>query len=263
VADECRSDLAQDVFAHRSRTLEADPDGVTLGALFGNASLPLWRDTLDLVATDPYALYGAEPAEGYPMGKVADWTRLTRAAVQNSRPVMTVLQFFKFTSQGRWPTQEELRNMSYMAIAEGANGLLYWSLGTGALAYVCDGSTPETSPSGSGSWCAFKVDLFSRLKAVVAEIKGLEAALAGVDRPELLAANNNPAVQTRVKFVNGTGYLITSNTTDSLVTASFTWSQGVRKVDVYGEARTVPAAGASFSDEFGPSQAHVYLITPN
>ncbi len=54
---------------------------------------------------------------------------------------MTVIQFFQFTSSGRWPTQAELRNMSYMAIANGANGLMYWSLGAGGLAYICDGST--------------------------------------------------------------------------------------------------------------------------
>jgi len=64
---------------------------------------------------------------------VADWTRNTRLALKDSRPFNTVLQFFQFTSQGRWPTRQELRNHAYMAIVEGARGLWWWSLGDNAL----------------------------------------------------------------------------------------------------------------------------------
>jgi hypothetical protein len=260
VADECRGDLAQDVFAHRSRTLEADPDGVTLGTLLGDASLTMWRDTVDLVATDPYPLYGAEPAGGYPLAQVADWTRASRAAVKDSRPVMTVIQFLLGTLNSRWPTQEELRNMSYMAIVEGANGLMYWSLGARALAYVCDGSTPEKSPGGSTSWCPFKVDLFSRLKAVVTEIKGLEAGLAGADRPDLLASNSNAAVRTRVKYADGIAYLLAYNSGTAVADVTFTLAQTPSSLTVYGEPREVSAAGGTFSDQLGAYAARVYRI---
>jgi len=261
VADECRGDLAQDVFARRGRALEADPDGVTLGTLFGDASLPLWRDTLDLVATDPYALYGAEPAGGYPLTKVADWTRTARAAVQDSRPVLTVLQFFQFTSLGRWPTQEELRNMSYMAIVEGANGLMYWSLGTNALAYVCDGSTPEKSPGGSESWCPFKVEQFNRLKAVIQEIGGMQRPLAAEDRGDLLIANSNPSsVHTRVKWLANTAYLVSSNVTGSQASATFTWASAPAAITVRGEKRSVTLEENRFSDVFKPYEAHVYVL---
>ena len=61
----------------------------------------------------------------------------------NARPFMTVLQFFKFTSMGRWPTLAEMRSHAYMAIVEGARGLMWWSLGANALRDVCPGWCDE------------------------------------------------------------------------------------------------------------------------
>jgi hypothetical protein len=171
-----------------------------------------------------------------------------------------VIQFFQFTSKGRWPTLEELRNMSYMAIAEGANGLLYWSLGVGALAYSCDGSTPEKSPAGTSSWCPFRVQQFQNLKTVVTELKGLEPVLVSVDRPDLLVSNSNPAVRTRVKYVNKTAYLIAYNATGSATSATFGWNFNPAAVTVHGENRSITPSGAWFTDDFGPYQARVYAV---
>jgi len=248
-ADECRGDLASEVFRHVQRMRTLDPDGVALGTLLGNADLELWRNSVDVLATDPYPLWGPEPAAGYPLSRVAEWTRLSREAVRNSRPVITVLQFFKATATSRWPSEQELRNMSYMAIAEGANGLLYWSLGARALAWVCSG------------WCEEKIEYFERLKAVMKELKSLEAVLVAVDRPELLASVSPPeAIRTRVKFAGGRAWLIASNVTGAALTASFTWSESLRGVSVFAERRSIPADGAQFSDAFAPYQAHVYAI---
>ena len=68
---------------------------------------------------------------------------------------MTVMQFFQFTSLGRWPTRPEMRNTAYMAITEGVHGLWWWSLGDNALAAVCSG------------WCTEKTQYMNNLKAVV------------------------------------------------------------------------------------------------
>jgi len=249
-ADECRGDLASNVFGHYQRMKSLDRDGLVLGTLLGNSQLVLWPEAVDLLATDPYPLYGAEPAEGYNFGLVADWTRRTRAAVRDSRPVASVLQFFQFTSRGRWPTRSELRNMSYMAIAEGANALIYWSLGANALAYVCSG------------WCEEKVEYFNRLKAVLEEIKALEPALAALDRPDLLVSNSNPAIRTRVKYAEGKAYVIAYNSTAAPATATFGMSLVPATVSVHGESRNIMPSGASFTDSFGPWEAHVYVISP-
>jgi hypothetical protein len=125
-ADECVSSVAADTFALKAPTDAAAPGSVTFGGLLANNSLPLWRDIVDMVGTDPYPLYGAGATS---LSLVSGWTLAAEAAVQNSRPVATVIQTFQFTSAGTFPTQAQLRNMSYMAIAEGANGLFWWSIG--------------------------------------------------------------------------------------------------------------------------------------
>jgi hypothetical protein len=225
---------------------------VTFGASNRPAELADWRDTVDALTTDPYPIHGAEPAEGYNLGLVSDWTASARAAVKGSRPISTVLQFFQFTSDSQWPTAGQLRNMSYMAISEGANGLFYWSLGVRALAWSCK--------SGS-EWCEERIRRFEDLKAVMNELKSLEPALVSVDRPDLLSGNSNPdAIRTRVKFDAGSAYLIASNVSGKPVAASFTWAQPLREVRLYQGAKVENTAN-SFSAAFAPFEARVYVVS--
>ncbi|HEU5322340.1 MAG TPA: hypothetical protein VFX28_16160, partial [Methylomirabilota bacterium] len=162
--DECKPALVPGAFTQYQRLKRLDPDSVTFAALLGGADVRLWRDAADLISTDPYPMYGAEPAGGYRHNQVADWTVNARDAVKDSRPFMTVLQFFQFTSQGRWPTRQEMRNHAYMAIVEGARGLWWWSLGDNALRNVCSG------------WCTQKTQYMDNLRAVVNELAALEPA---------------------------------------------------------------------------------------
>jgi len=247
--DECLSTLIPGAFAQYDRLRRLDPDSVTFMANFGNPELPLWRDTADLLSTDPYPMYGAEPSGGYNHGQVADWTRNTRLALKDSRPFNTVLQFFQFTSQGRWPTRQELRNHAYMAIVEGARGLWWWSLGDNALLATCSG------------WCTEKTNHMNDLKAVVNELADLEPALIADDATTGLTTNSNPgAIKTKVKIVNGKGYLFAYNATNAQAGATFTWNTAPGTVTVNGENRTLAASGNNFTDSFGPYQAHVYVL---
>ena len=247
--DEAVSSLAPTMFGQYNRLKSVKPDGMTFAALLHPNSLYYWRDTVDVLSMDPYPLAGAEPKNGYNLALVADWTRATKEAVMDSRPFMTVLQYFKFTSKGRWPNRNELRNMSYMAIAEGANGIMYWSLGAGALAYVCPG------------WCEEKIGYFEALKSVLLELKGIEPVLTSLDRPELLSENSNPTdIKTRVKHVDNKGYLIAYNYSNSPRSVTFTWAGQLKTIQVYNEGRAIAASGAKFVDSFEPFQAHVYEI---
>jgi hypothetical protein len=248
-ADECAGQIAPDVFPHAQRMRNLDPDGIVFGTLLGGPHLPLWRDVLDVLATDPYPLYAAEPEGGYPLGRVAEWTEQARRAVHGARPIVTVIQFFQFTSKGRWPTQKELRDMSYMAIASGANGLLYWSLGTNALAYVCK------------DWCEEKAEYFQRLKAVLEELKSLEEVLASPDRPDLLVSVSDPeAIRTRVKYHDGKVWLIAANVTSKQVRVSFVLREAPRSVQVWQGSETLTLEGPEFRDTFGPYEARIHEI---
>jgi hypothetical protein len=247
--DECLASLVPGAFAQYDRLRRLDPGSMTFSTNFGNPDLILWRDAADIISTDPYPLYAAPPAGGYNHRVVADWTARSREVVKDARPIMTVLQFFKFTSQGRWPTLQEMRNHAWMAIVEGARGLWWWSLGDNALRNVCSG------------WCAEKTGYMNNLKAVVNEIAALEPVLLADDAPGALRTNSNPgAIRTKVKLHNGRGYLLAYNATNAQASATFTWNTAPGSVTVNAENRTLAASGSGFTDTFGPYQAHVYVI---
>ena len=252
VNDECHHSMVPNTFMHYQDIKRLDPDGITLGSSNQPGSMYLWRDSLDLFAMDPYPLYGTEPSGGYPLQMVADWIIGLRNDVKSSRPFWIDLQFFQASGAAPWPTAAEMRNMAYMGIAEGANGVTWWSLGVRALAWVC---TPSTD------WCAARVDYYNRLKLIMNELKSLEPVLLSDDRPDLLVSNSNPSIHTRVKYQGGKGYIISYNYTNATTAATFTWSQTPTNVTVYNEGRTITPSGTNFTDTFGPYAAHVYEIS--
>ncbi len=250
--DECAAELAPQVFERARRLRALDPDGITFGTSNKPTDLFAWRDTIDTVATDPYPIIGAEPPEGYNLGGVADWTAQARESVKGSRPVSTVLQFFQATASSPWPTAQQLRNMSYMAIAEGANGLFFWSLGVRALAHSCNPTS---------DWCDERRRRFEDLKTVMNEIKALEPVLVSLDRPELLAANSNKnGIRTRVKFDGEQAYLFASNVTSAPAAATFLWARPLRAVSLH-HGGPVEFSGSSFQAALGPFEARVYAVS--
>jgi hypothetical protein len=143
-----------------------------------------------------------------------------------------------------------MRNHAWMAIVEGARGLWWWSLGDNALTAVC-----------SNTWCAERTGYMNNLTSVVNEIADLEPALLADDAPGALASNTNPsAIRTKVKLLNGQGYVFAYNTTNAPASATFNWNTAPGTVTVNAEHRTIGASGTSFTDSFGPFQAHVYVL---
>ena len=137
-ADERPAEMVPAVF-RQHRTLAATaPGSVTYGVL-GDGwehQAPRWRDALDVMGLDPYPI--VRPSGQNHLAMVGEWTRIGQDAVKGSRPLWMVIQYFPLTRAGGWPTEDELRAMSWMAIVEGARGLFYWSFGAKGLAWVKD-----------------------------------------------------------------------------------------------------------------------------
>ena len=108
-----------------------DPDHPTY---FCNCNIDEMRDFLpgyDVVGSDPYPI-GREQIKALPISLAAEWTRETRMRSLGVRPMWQIPQAFDWAWFGngenpKFPTHEEFRNMSYQCIAEGANGLIYYS----------------------------------------------------------------------------------------------------------------------------------------
>ncbi len=246
VRDEPRVSAQPKTFHQYSLIKANDPSGFNLAVLNRRLDLPFWKDTVDVLGVDSYPII-------YPSGNnlaaVANMTRAAFQAGHGSRPVWTVIQFFQATAKSAWPTQQQLHDMSWMAIVEGATGLFYWSYGERALGWVKDP--------------AERTALYQELINVTNEIKSLEPVLLSPDAAVITANSAPGTVFTKTKVgADGTRYLFSYNYTASGVTAEFTLAHPAASIIDYDTGvGTAPDTSTTFSETFEPYQAHILLIS--
>ncbi|MBM4045356.1 MAG: hypothetical protein FJ279_09595 [Planctomycetes bacterium] len=219
VMDERDLDRIAPTFHQYTVLRRADPDHPTYCCSNKPKELFLWRDAMDVFGLDPYPLFNM--AAGRPLTMAAEWTRAGVEATQASRPLWMVIQFFQGWAKDRWPTQEELRTMSLMAITEGARGLFYWSFGVRGLKWVKDKGE--------------QAEYWRRAVAVCKELKQLEAALIAPDAPQAVKAVSDPRIRWRARLADGKCYVFAYLPSDKFVSdpaqterveARFTLSNG-------------------------------------
>ena len=300
IMDECADELIPETEAHHRQLKALDPAGITFAVAIAAAyrDPALWTKAADVLAIDPYPMYGKEPAAGYTHFMVADSVARLRAAVPAERPVWAVLQFFKFTSDSRHPTYEEMRSHAIMSIVEGAQGILWWDIGANGLRKGTDAAT-VTRQMGS-------------LRALVTELARLEGALLAPAADDALTGNSTRAVdsqaarqaelqhniavewlysrkvayqaelaalkagrttfspmlrnvatvRTLTKVVDGTGYVFAYNYTNRPTPVRLTWREAPGRVVESRDGRALEVSGASWNDTLGPYDARVYVVTP-
>jgi hypothetical protein len=244
--DECASERQPRTFHQYSLIKKYDPGSITFAVENFPNEYQFWRDTVDVLGVDPYVL-GTHFPESY----VGDTTRKVISAVHGARPVWTVIQFFRLNSLSHFPTEQEVHDMSWTAITEGARGVFYWSYGLRGLLWG------PRDP-------VLLQQRYDELVNVTKGISALEAVLLAPDRPVLSANSASGTIITKEKSLSdGSRYLISYNHSDGTVTASFTLQRPTHAVSVVGgESRSIAPyqGGSQFKDTYAPFQAHVYKI---
>ena len=104
---------------------ENDPDHPTYGVFYQYADTREYMFAHDVLGIDPY------PVPRHKISRVLDETRIVAKRTFGFTPAWHVPQAFDWTSVGvknaRPPTEDELRNMTWQAIAGGANGIVYYA----------------------------------------------------------------------------------------------------------------------------------------
>jgi hypothetical protein len=229
------------VFRQYRALAAAAPGSVTYGVLGDGreAQAPAWRDALDVLGLDPYPI--VRPGGDNDLAMVGEWTRLGQDAVKRSRPVWMVLQYFPLTAAGGWPTEAELRAMSWMAIIEGARGLLYWSFGDKGLAWVKDPRAREQK--------------WAELVRVTKEIKALEPVLLAPDAAVVGRESSGGVVRTLGKTApDGARYLFAYNTRRTATRVTWTLAAPATETFDLATGRPGPAVedGGAITAELGP-----------
>ena len=244
--DEPVLDRQPETFHQYGLIKQHDPSGFTYAVLNHPLDLPDWKDTLDVLGVDAYPIVANT---GNNLAEVADRTRAAYQAGHGARPVWTVIQFFQQYAASPWPTEQQLHDMSWMAVVEGATGLFYWEYGVRGLHLVTD---PVR-----------KAALYQELIDVTTEVKSLEPILLSPDATVITDNSAAGTVFTKTKVgPDGNRYLFAYNYTASAVTAEFTLAQPAASIVDYDTgAGSAPDTSTTFSSTFQPYQAHVFQIS--
>lgn len=207
--------------------------------------------------------------ERYPVPKqsivdVAESLDMARKAVKDKIPVWAVLQAFGYQNDknkgwdwGREPTLQEMKAMTWLAIAKGVRGIFYFTY-HGSQYFIKD------SP-----------DHWEGLKAIAGELRSVYPLLvapevkSGLSRVSVSDSNKSSFFWT-VREVNegnllipaGT-YLIAINGDTNPGRATFNFNnRDIGNVKVVSEERVLQTAKGSFSDSFAPYEVHIYGLAP-
>lgn len=244
-ADEQPVEMMPKVF-RQHRALSASAPGTVTYVVQGDGwetQAALWRDAVDVLGLDPYPIV-KKTGQNH-VGMVGEWTRLGQDAVMESRPIWMVLQFFPMTSEGGWPSYDELKAMSWMAIIEGSRGLFYWSFGEKGLAWVKDAKERE------GHW--------SDLVRVTKDIKALEPVLLAPDVAVVSRGSNDRIRVLGKRLGDGTRYLFAYNTSGTPATVTWTFAEPARELLDLDASRALPA-GASLTERFAPYEVKRFRL---
>jgi hypothetical protein len=299
IMDECADDLVPETEQHHRQLKALDPGGITFAVAIAAAyrDPAAWVNAADVLAIDPYPMYGKEPAAGYTHFTVADNIARLRAVVPPERPIWAVLQFFQFTSDSRHPTYEELRSHAVMSIVEGAQGLLWWEIGPNGLRKGSDAATVTRQ--------------MAALRELVTELARLQPALLAPRADDALAENSTRAaepvagrkaqlehniavewlhsrkiayqaelallssgqtkqsamlknvatIRTLTKVVDGTGYVFAYNYTNRPTPVRFTWREPLSRVVESRDGRSLAVSGKSWEDTFAPYDSRIYVVS--
>jgi hypothetical protein len=211
---------------------EEDPNhpSVTIVMPWADSNLYRFWDAADILATDDYVLREQKPSE---VRHVARTTEVAKRAVRETRPVWLVLQSSSVA------TPEEEYGVTYLALAHGANGILYWE-------YEDARKNPR---------------IWETLLALAKELETLTPALTGPSLDLPVSISNGDIHWTAREF-QGRLCLITVNA-DPLPAPQVQIQVGEGPegpAEVLFENRKITVKRGRILDEFLPYQRHVYLL---
>ncbi|MHB8995837.1 MAG: glycoside hydrolase 5 family protein [Armatimonadota bacterium] len=222
---------------------DVDPNHLLYTTVANPDVLLQYAPYVDVFSNDPYPVAGGR----IDTIAVANQTARAREAILQSRPLWMVPQCFGY-EKGPWqvPTPAQERSMTYQALIEGANGLIW---------YVYDDKL-------------FKVlehpELWAMMKQLAAEIKTLTPILLepAYDAKRFATGPDNCLRGACIKQ-GGDLYILTAHSSEKdlgQVELSPPGLPAKATVEVMFENRTVPVSGGKIKDQFGPYAVHVYRV---
>ncbi|HEY3297269.1 MAG TPA: hypothetical protein VGK34_01335, partial [Armatimonadota bacterium] len=256
--DERPKSLAPQLEGYYQSVAANDPNHPCYIVLCNMPEVKYFTNTTDIMGVDPY------PVPSSPLTTVSDWTDTAQSAVKGKQPVWMVLQAFAWyqysssnpdrghiptpeeLATGRAPTYAEDRCMTYLALTQGAKGIIYYC-------YYDLRVLPQYQ------------EMWTGMKSIAAEVKTLSPML--LSPSDLGAVTYSPSsanIHTKLKQYNGQLYLMAVNPDSTACTVTF----NLRNKLTYqtttmfenGRRPIFNVRQGTLTDTFQPQEVHVYNL---
>jgi len=255
--DELPKALIPSLTEYYRQVRDLDPHHPCYIVLCNMTEIKYFPGTTDVMGVDPY------PIPSLPVTVLSNDMDIANEAVRGHKPVWLVPQAFawyQYSSQnpdrghtptaeelktGRAPTYEEERCMTYLALAHGAKGLIYYC-------YYDLRVLPQYQ------------EMWGWMKTIAGEVKALSPVLLSPD--DLGTVRYSPssaAIHTRLKRWNKRLYLIAVNAAREPCRVTLEVGKKLpQNVAAVFEDRQIKTNGARLTDDFKPLEVHVYELGP-
>jgi hypothetical protein len=150
----------------------------------------------------------------------------------------------------RKPTPAEVRSEVWMSIIHGAKGIDYFCHS------FLTGATDESA-------LLHDDQMINAVRLINMQVTALAAVIntpSTSNYASVSSSNASVPVDIMTKNYKGINYIFASAMRNSQTTATFSVNAG-KKVEVFGEGRSLTIPNGKFTDDFGPYAVHLYKIT--
>ncbi|MEO6786724.1 MAG: hypothetical protein ABI318_11370 [Chthoniobacteraceae bacterium] len=203
-------------------------------------------ETVDILGADPY------PIPNISLRNVADFTKESVNATAGLKPVWIVLPQYQYTKDNnKRPTEQELRCMSFLAIASGAQGLCI---------YAWDDRNAITK---AGWYTKDHPEDVKILETVIGELNALQNVLIIPNSSRALTFTpDNPALHAALKESGKENYLfvVSDSRAAQEATLSIAGLQSADGVDVHDASQKVSIRGGKVHLQLPPLGTRIYKL---
>jgi hypothetical protein len=176
-----------------------------------------------------------------------------RAAGGPVKTVWPIIQFFEGWGWPRFPTADELRAMSFLALIHGANGITWYTYGGHGNNH---GATH--SPETWRTMCGVAREISGLQDVLLAETD--DAPLTDIVAGPRTDSQGHPSVSVLAKRLRGKRILLCANSSKADVSANFSLPDAKAVADRQSPGRCLAFARNVLTDTFPPYGVRVYTI---
>ncbi len=246
IADELKPEMIPQMKAHYDLLCQLDKNHPAWAVLNNVDQINKYINTFDIIGSDPY------PVNYDKISRVTDYTLRTNSQINSLKPLWMVIQAHNLgvypnaPKNPRAPTYEEMRNMAWQSICEGAKGIFFYSF--------FDLKKDPDQP--------FVVQ-WNNLKEIAAEIYKYSQIVLSIDKVPNININSSQKpiwFHYLAKSKDGILYIFAVDDGDGKGNINFELNQEIKQITELNEGKQIYFNSNKFNDDFQNYNFKIYKI---